>query len=141
MVLNLLARREHSQEELRRKLLHKGIASADIELVLTECLAQGWQSDQRFAQEYVQMRMRKGYGPLRIHAELNERGVDHSLIDQCLIPYENEWYGCLTKLWGKKFAKHPSVDANMRMKQMRFLQQRGFEITQIQRFLRSKIRN
>jgi len=81
-MLSFLARREHSAEELRRKLkqsssILKTIDSSDLlERCLQEMQEKGFQSDDRFARQYVESKLaNKSHGPLKILAELFNRGI------------------------------------------------------------------
>jgi len=81
-LLSFLARREHSAEELRRKLnqsssILKTVDFSDlIELCLQEIQEKGFQSDDRFARRYVESKLaNKSHGPMKILAELFNRGI------------------------------------------------------------------
>jgi len=81
-MLSFLARREHSAEELRRKLnqsssILKTVDFSDLlELCLQEMQEKGFQSDDRFARQYVESKLaNKSHGPLKILAELFNRGI------------------------------------------------------------------
>ena len=81
-MLSFLARREHSAEELRRKLkqnssILKTIDFPDLlELCLQEMQEKGFQSDDRFTRQYVESKLaNKSHGPLKILAELFNRGI------------------------------------------------------------------
>ena len=81
-MLSFLARREHSAEELRRKLTQNSSISktADFSEVLERCLLEmqekGFQSDVRFARQYVESKLaNKSHGPLKILAGLFNRGI------------------------------------------------------------------
>ncbi len=81
-MLSFLARREHSAEELRRKLkqsssISKTVDSSDLlEQCLQEMQEKGFQSDDRFARQYVESKLaNKSHGPLKILAELFNRGI------------------------------------------------------------------
>lgn len=129
--LYLLARREHSQFELRNKLLQRKFPVALIESALLELLQEGWQSDKRFAESYAHMRINRGFGPLRIRYELQQRGIKDDLIDAC-VPDDNEfWLEKISLLCKKKFSKKVIKDIKERARQQRFLQQRGFALEQI----------
>jgi regulatory protein len=78
--LNMLARREHSGAELRAKLAAKGFPSDIIDDALSDLNRSGWQSDERFVEAFIRVRGERGYGPVRIRAELRERGIDDELI-------------------------------------------------------------
>ena len=90
--MDLLARREHAREELERKLAAAGFA-AELAADAVEKLAQeGLQSDRRFVESFVQSRIRQGKGPLRIHADLGQRGVAAGLVDEVLAQVGEDWY-------------------------------------------------
>ena len=81
VAVKLLSRREHSALELRDKLAKREFDEDEIELAIDELQQGGWLSDERFAEAYIRMRQLKGFGPIRISMELNERGVDEGIID------------------------------------------------------------
>ena len=81
-MLSFLARREHSAEELRRKLKQSSSISKTVDFsdLLDRCLQEmqekGFQSDDRFARQYVESKLvNKSHGPLKILAELFNRGI------------------------------------------------------------------
>jgi len=81
-ILSFLARREHSAEELRRKLKQSSSISktANFSKLLERCLQEmqekGIQSDDRFARRYVESKLANKYhGPVKILAELFNRGI------------------------------------------------------------------
>ena len=129
--LRLLARREHSVFELTRKLGSRGFSREDIEREIVDLVARGLLSDGRFAEEYVAMRRRKGFGPARINAELRERGLDRELIAEHLGAEDDPWQALCRKTRRKKFGEAPPADAKDRAKQQRYLAQRGFSSGQI----------
>lgn len=134
----MLARREHSSFELQQKLLHKGYPSDQTAQVVQNLLAEGYISDKRFVECYARSRMARGYGPIRIAAELQARGVDKNLISDCLESATTDWVMQLEKVRIKKFGRNSPVDASVRAKQMRYLQYKGFSMEQIRTVLCSK---
>jgi len=81
-MLSFLARREHSAEELRRKLKQSSaiLKTSDFSIFLERCLQEmqekGFQSDDRFARQYVESKLaNRSYGPVKILAELFNRGI------------------------------------------------------------------
>ena len=78
--LDLLSRREHSRKELYLKLTKRFESKEDINFNLDRLEEKNLLSDSRFAEEYVQARRKKGFGPIKISAELEKRGVNDSLI-------------------------------------------------------------
>jgi len=79
--LRLLARREHSGQELGHKLHARGYAEADIAQLIEDLAERGLVNDQRIVETYVTERIRKGFGPLRIRHELHRRSLADDLID------------------------------------------------------------
>jgi regulatory protein len=74
--LGLLARREHSQRELGRKLAAKGYTPDESAPALAALTEGAEQSDDRYAEVLIRQRSSAGYGPLRIEAELKSHGID-----------------------------------------------------------------
>lgn len=128
--VKLLARREHSRGELVQKLVKRGHADAEIAAVLDECEREGWLDDNRFAEIYVRQRKEARYGPVRILAELQQRGID-SEPEILAATAESEWRLSATRLRRKKFGLGRNLDWNERGRQGRFLAQRGFSMSQI----------
>jgi regulatory protein len=129
--MNLLARREHSDSELVRKLRVKEFAETDIRLALNQLAEEGLQSNSRFMENYIHYRSNKGYGPLRIRGELLERGIAEDLIEHHLNITDNAWLINVRKVWQKRFKSQLPHDFKARAQQMRFLHYRGFTHEQI----------
>lgn len=131
----MLAARDHSRRELQRKLERRVSEEAVVQQVLADLERQGLISDQRFAETYVDQRCRKGFGPLRIRAELIERGVDSALVADCLDIDESVWRELLAEVAHRKFGPDPVSDRRDIARQGRFLEQRGFPVSLIRRYL------
>jgi regulatory protein len=130
--MDLLARREHARAELELKLASAGFDTEVAEEAVQKLVDEGLQSDRRFVESFVQSRIRQGKGPVRIHADLGQRGIAAGLVDEILEQAGEDWYALAREVRAKKFS--PSVPAEFRDKarQMRFLQYRGFEPDQVQ---------
>jgi len=126
-----LARREHSAHELRQKLERSGVTKQLAIEVIGELQSQGLVSDQRFAEGYIRYRSGKGYGPQRIELELNEKGLDRSLISLAIECSECNWVRLAKDVRIKKFGAGQPADYKERARQARFLQYRGFTGDQI----------
>lgn len=124
--MDLLARREHSQIELKRKLRQREFEPDLIEQALSQLAEEGLQSDARFAEAYAMMRANRGYGARRIELELQERGISDSLRDIALEAID-DWAERAQQARIKKFGPAVPTDAASKAKQLRFLQYRGFE--------------
>ncbi len=136
--LNFLARREHSRHELKQKLTLKGYGSNQIESELLTLAQEGLQSDARFAEAYVRVRVEAGFGPRRISMELRQRGVSDSLIHDHLSQDPAFWWEALLSVWRKKYDRGQAIGPKAYAKAARFLTQRGFDPEQIHRLLRDR---
>jgi len=138
VALRLLARREHSRYELALKLRQRRIEDNLIDMVLDEYEHEGWLDDNRFADVYARQRMDVGYGPLRILAELQQRGVHRS--PECLDETtEEDWCLRAIRLRAKRFGLgRLNDDLPEKMRQARFLSGRGFSASQVERALETR---
>ena len=82
--LDIVSRREHSEKEIKNKLLEKFDAPEIIEQVVLKLIENNLINDVRFAEMYVLIRKRKGFGPKKIQFELMARGL---LIKTCSMLY------------------------------------------------------
>lgn len=129
--LRLLARREHSRFELRRKLQERDYSEELITATLQKLVEQGLLSDARFTECYIRSRVAKGYGPVRIAMELQQRGVSEELLEEFLDLKDDSWLEHAVKVRQKRFGKKMAEDFAEQAREMRFLQYRGFTIEQI----------
>ena len=133
--LRLLARREHSARELRRKLLGKGHPEGPIDEIPARLQEERLLDDARFAGALVSSRAGRGQGPLRVRADLQERGVAEGLVEQALAEAECDWWALAVEVRRKRFGPAPPADYRERARQARFLQYRGFTSEQIRHAL------
>lgn len=124
VALHLLAQREHSRRELYNKLKLRNFNQTKIVEVLNNLKDLDLQSDTRFAESYLKMRTDRGYGPIRIALELQERGVASEIIGN-IDPDHDFWCEQAKQVFFKKFSI-PAKAFNERAKQIRFMQYRGF---------------
>ncbi len=124
--LRLLARREHSRKELLNKLMTKGYSRETIEHVVSELAEQGLQNDRRFMEGYARQRIAKGYGPVRIKYELQQKGIEDCDLDSVVEESAGSWTEQLIGLYSRKYQGTDSVTRQEWAKRSRFLQQRGF---------------
>lgn len=129
--MNLLARREHSRLELLRKLKERVADEALLETVLERLIEDNLLDDERFCEAFVRMRANGGYGPVRVRAELKNRGLCEQLIARYIAAHDNDWFEQARLAFEKKYGENPESDAKSRTKQQRFLAQRGFSFEQI----------
>ena len=60
-VVNLLARREYSEFELRNKMQEKAFTEDEIDETIAHCQKKNWQNDKRFTENYLHARSQRGY--------------------------------------------------------------------------------
>ncbi len=133
--IRYLSYREHAVDELRHKLCIKFNETDEIDLILTQLLAEDLLSEQRYADAYLRARVNKGFGPDRIRAELIHKGIHKSLIEQTLKTSEINWAQQIRKVWVKKFDGNKPDNLQMQLTQSKFLQHRGFPFEQIKQLL------
>jgi regulatory protein len=126
-----LARREHSQLELARKLRQKGFGDDAVRGIVDELVQEGLLSNVRFAESYVRMRLDRGYGPLRVTAELRQRGVAGEWVTELLAQFDVDWIERAATVRRKHFGAALPHDLAELARQSRFLQHRGFTQEQI----------
>ena len=129
--LDIVSRREHSEKEIKNKLLEKFDAPEIIEQVVLKLVENNLINDVRFAEMYVLVRKRKGFGPKKIQFELMARGIDDS-ISSLVITEEGSWKEAALKAFNKKFKNGASQEFKERNKQKTFLQNRGFSFEEIE---------
>jgi len=128
--LKLLARREHSARELKRKLAARGVTDEDAAAAVEHAMAENWQSDARYAGMLVRTRVAGGYGPVRIEAELEVAGVPSEQVRAALDEAAVDWQAMAIEVHARKFGRLPRTFAE-RAKHYRYLQGRGFDSAQI----------
>ena len=129
--LRLLARREHSRLELTQKLRLRGFNPPVIAERIEALAADTLQSAERFTEMFVHARRERGRGPVRIRAELGERGVPEALVDTWVDFRDPVWTELARQSCLKRFGEGPPENWPEKAKRMRFLQSRGFTTDQI----------
>ena len=130
--MDYLARREHARVELIDKLTRAGFLPHIADAAITRLVEDGLQSDRRFADTFIQSRINQGKGPVRIRAELRERGLGRNDIEIGLEDAGQDWFELARTVRLKKFGSAKPADFKQKAQQMRFLQYRGFEQDHIQ---------
>ena len=136
--LDLLARRDHSRLELERKLTARGFPAGLIAPVLDRLEHSGALAAARFTDSFVRSRIAKGQGPVRIRAELAERGVDEHQAAEVLRAADIDWVAAAAAVRRKRFGPARPKDFKDRARQARFLQYRGFEHSHIHAALETR---
>ena len=132
--MQALARREYSRAELRAKLLPHASETDDVDAVLDGLVARGWLSDARALDQIVRTRCTR-FGTQRIAHELRQKGISDDLISAALPQLKQGELEAAREVWQKKFASPPQ-DQKEKIRQMRFLQSRGFSMEVILKVMR-----
>ena len=130
--MDFLARREYGQTELIKKLANKGYDRSIAEQAVVKLSGEGLQSDQRFADSFIQSRINQGKGPVRVRLDLGQRGIGDATIEYALGQASADWCELARDARRKKFGSRKPADFKVKAQQMRFLQYRGFESDHIQ---------
>ena len=130
--MDYLSRREHSRYELYKKIsthnFDKDLINQELDLLIRD----GLLSDERFVEAFIHSRKKNGKGPLKISAELQQRGADESLINKYIEEIENsEWLDSAKQVVEKKLGNNQQLDYDNQLKMMKFLNNRGFTIDQV----------
>lgn len=144
VMMNILARREHSAHELKRKAKEKLLAQSqktpalenfdyhtlnDIaEDVILQLQDDGLQNDARFTDCYIRARSELLFGPVRIKSELYQKGISHSIIETQMQDSGVDWPWSLQLALDKKCHGNPAaLELKEQQKLMSYLVRRGFD--------------
>ena len=147
--LQILAQREHSRSELRRKLMTHArkpagegeapvdddVAAEQVDGVLDWLQANRYLSEERFVESRIHVRAAR-YGNLRIQQELAQHGV--ALSAEAAQRLKGSEAARAREVWSRKFGQPPQ-DAAERARQMRFLAARGFSGEAIRRAMQGGV--
>ena len=154
--MRLLAQREHSVAEMRRKLLQRALvggggsvcpgdnrgsgavaddpeaAAERVEQVIAWLLENRHLSEERFAESRVHARSAR-FGNLRIRSELAQHGVQlaPAAAAELAASEAERAFG----VWQRKYGR-PPTDARERARQVRFLISRGFSPAVVAQLMR-----
>ena len=136
--LRLLTTREHSREELLRKLAQAKVRRSreeakaskpdkdDIASLIDDLTAQGWQSDDRYAEAIV--RRLTGQASRRFISEkLAQAGIKRDIAAVALEAIDIDDAEVAQALWTRRFGDIPKDDKD-RQRQIRYLLSRGFHL-------------
>lgn len=131
-ITRMLARREHSKEEIYLKLAQKGFERPAFIEVVEEFATADVQSDLRYAEMRIRACAAKGQGTVRIIRELEQHHISGTIIDTAMAEADIDWFELASRVKVKKFGDAIETDFKGKQKQMQFLNYRGFTQEQIQ---------
>lgn len=125
--IRILGQREHSEVELRAKVVRKvrELPPQALDEVVAELKQLDLLSDRRFAETLIRSRISRGYGPYYIRQELGQKGINAELAAQLMDEAGVDWLDQAITLVQRR---HPEAAEDLKMwsKAARFLQRRGF---------------
>lgn len=136
-LLAALARREYSQAELCHKFGQMFEQDLVAE-VLAEYAQKGWQSDERFAEQFVRAKVERGQGRIKVEYELKQHNIAQALCADLLDAVD--WRAVADALYQRKYDAQ-AMDAKERAKRQRFLLQRGFSFDDINAVINNDVNN
>lgn len=133
--MELLTRREHSRQELERKLIARGFDDEAVRDAVEDMAARGWQDDTRFAHALARTRLVSGHGPVRIRAELHQHGIASDAIEAALDACEVDWNALAGDVLQRRFGPRKPETRQETARRGAFLQRRGFDLDAIRHAL------
>ena len=133
--MSWLTRREYGRQELLDKLVQRGCDEDAATGIVAALVTEGLVSDERFIEALLHVRRVRGYGPLYIRRELEEKGIDRGTIERWLDAGSREWVEDVKRVYKKKYGGKQPASLAERAKRTRFLQSRGFTHEQIRQAL------
>ncbi|MEN9341175.1 MAG: hypothetical protein RJA32_117 [Pseudomonadota bacterium] len=125
--LRYLSRREHSRQELRKKLLPYAESDIELDELMAKLEAQSWLSDERFAESLVRRKSER-YGSLKIVDELKQQGIEGDSLLEIKERLKDSDAMRAWELWQRKFDSVIAKDPKEKSKQMRYLVAKGFPL-------------
>lgn len=124
------ARREHSRHELLNKLQQAGapVHLLDIDAMLDRLGELGLQDDQRTASLHLRQQLARGRGQRAIRQKLQQTGLEQALDPEALA--DLDWVARAAEVLRRRFGDVPPGDDRERARRVRFLQYRGFSLSQ-----------
>jgi len=128
--VRILAPRQHTEAELRRKLGKRGFDPETVDAVLAECRDRNYVDDAATARLYLAELIRKDYGVNRVRQAMRQKGLADALIEEISEEYagsEDERAAARKALAKKRPALERETDPRKRReKAYRFLAGKGF---------------
>ena len=145
--IRILAMRDHSEQELRRKLMAPVMSkngpeqidatAEDYDRVIAWCYEHNYLDDSRFVSRFIASRSRKGYGPARIRQELNQKGIPRDVSESAMRECDIDWAALAKEQAQRKYGEPLPTTFADKVKIQRFLLYRGYLMEDIQEIWRN----
>jgi regulatory protein len=133
--LEFIKKKDRLEQEVRDFLVKSGASGEVIQETIARIKTNGYLNDQRILVEFVERSaIAKGHGVDRIRQELARRGIDGECVEQviALADIPDQFEAACTAL-GKNSERQTNPG-----RAARFLLQRGFESTVVERVIRQQ---
>lgn len=133
------AYQERCHSEVKSKLFELGLSSDEIEDVIVKLIEDNFLSEERFAIHFARGKFRmKQWGKIKISYELKQKQIGAMLIKKALQQIdEDEYLKVLVKLYTSYIEKQKGILQIRKLKTLKYLQQKGFEISLINEIAQS----
>ncbi|MEM0655413.1 recombination regulator RecX [Klebsiella huaxiensis] len=145
--IRILAMRDHSEQELRRKLVAPvmskngpealDVTPEEVDKVVEWCIDNRYLDDDRFVRQFIASRSRKGYGPARVRQELKQKGISRETIESSMRECEIDWALLAREQAQRKYGEPLPTAFSEKVKIQRFLLYRGYLMEDIQEIWRN----
>ena len=137
--LKFLGYRARSAAEVEAKLVQSGFQPKIVALTVEKLCSLKLLDDEAFARSFSQARIEdRGYGPLRLERELEQKGVPQALVRRVIDEAfgKREGKERARELLAKRFRGRDLGDAKILRRAILFLQRRGYRDTVIAELLK-----
>jgi len=128
-ILRWLCYRSRSCREAELYLQKYGYGRSVIRKILAEMQEYRYLDDLRFTEEHIQYCLQRGFGPIRVCTELNNKGVDRELIRETMKGYfspEQDLLRAAALVERRLMRDFGPPDDKWLRRQVSFLKGRGF---------------
>ena len=135
--LDMLARAPRSARDLRRRLLLKGEAEADVDAAIARLTAAGLLDDAAYARAFVRSKVSsQGFSRRRLQQELAKRGVARDVADAAIIEVmrdeDVDEVANIERVARKKLRALKGLDEDTQRRRLQgFLARRGYGIDDV----------
>lgn len=142
IALAMLARCEHSRQQVKSKLIAKGFESIDIEPALDYFESKNYLNDCRYGGMLVRAHIEKGHGTARIKQVLFQKGLSKENAEFVLNQSDCDWFELARNKAIKKYGASnltiSAKDQREKAKRIRYLLGQGFDYEQVNYALSDK---
>ncbi|MDQ6955184.1 MAG: regulatory protein RecX [Mariprofundaceae bacterium] len=134
IALRMLTQREHCEVELRNKLLQRHCDEIAVDSAIEQLKSYNYLSESRFAEAFLQSRIKKGEAPWLAAEKARQKGVDESALQGVLEDIVAEYDGlqaCQHVLAKRDPQQQWRYNQRAWQRQARYLRSKGFDAATI----------